>query len=252
MHIMQRYFIQLSYRGTSYHGWQKQPNAPTVQGELETALSTFLCTGMQVTGCGRTDTGVHARVFFAHFDDPGKVVARDQLCYKLNALLPADIAVQAVMPVRGDAHARFSALSREYEYHMHLKKNPFAGGLSVNIHFEPDVQLMNRACDLLLSKSDFSSFAKLHTDVKTHNCKLRLARWERVGDRLVFRVRADRFLRNMVRAMVGTLLELGAGKINIEEFNRAVEAHDRSAAGMSAAAHGLFLSDVEYPVDIFL
>lgn len=248
---MQRYFIRLSYRGTNYHGWQKQPNATTVQGVLEEALGKIMRRELPLTGCGRTDTGVHARVFYAHFDSEKPLPMPDDLTYKLNAVLPDDIAVQQVFPVQPEAHARYSAIERGYEYHIHLRKDPFADGLSLQLRHVPDVEAMNQACKLLTKTRDFSSFARLHADTKTNICHLSHAAWERNDDRLVFRVRADRFLRNMVRAMVGTLLQLGSGKLSAEGFSDIINARDRSAAGVSADAHGLFLTGVDYPETFF-
>ena len=241
-----RYFITLSYYGTAYHGWQIQPGVPTVQETLQRALSTLLRQGVEVVGAGRTDTGVHARRMVAHFDWP-QAVDGPQLAYKLNKLLPRDIAVQAVEPVPQEMHARFSALSRTYHYYLHLHKDPFLQGRSWQMYGPLDFQAMNRAAGLLLGSHDFTSFSKLHTDTKTNDCTVSEARWDelRPGE-WRFTISANRFLRNMVRAVVGTLIEVGRGRMTTEEFLRVIGQKDRCQAGESVPAHGLYLVDVEY------
>lgn len=249
---MQRFFIYLSYDGAAYHGWQVQPNGLSVQECLERALATLLRRPTAVTGAGRTDAGVHAARMVAHFDAEGPVdpVA---LADKLNRLLPPDIAVQRVRPVRPDAHARFDATARTYHYFVTTAKSPFLRGYRCRLYREPDFAAMNRAAALLLEYSDFTSFSKLHTDVRTNDCRVSLARWEQVDEvTWRFTIRADRFLRNMVRAIVGTLLDVGRGRLSLEGFRAVVEARDRCRAGSSAPAEGLFLAEVEYPEAIFL
>ena len=249
---MQRYFIEIAYLGTNYCGWQIQPNANTIQTELEKALSTLLREDVSVTGAGRTDTGVHASFFVAHFDSTQKNLNYDQkLLVSLNNILPSDIAVKEVIAVIPEAHARFSALSRTYEYRISRHKNPFNINTSWLYKTELDVDKMKRASSKLLFYKDFTTFSKLGTDVKTYNCRIFFALWESQESELVFTIRADRFLRNMVRAIVGTLIDLGRGKISEEEFVRIIEAKDRSLATTSAPAEGLFLTNVEYPVNIF-
>jgi tRNA pseudouridine38-40 synthase len=248
-----RYFIFISYKGTSYHGWQVQPNSVTVQKILDEALTTILSEKISTVGAGRTDTGVHALVFCAHFDSgSGKLDKPELLIHRLNSYLPKDISVSAIREVRSDANARFSALSRTYKYFITREKDPFSEDSSWYMHGEIDIQSMNYASDLLLKYSDFTSFSKLHTDVKTNICKIYHARWEEKGNQLIFTIKADRFLRNMVRAIVGTMVEIGTGKTDLNEFEKIITAKDRSRAGKSALAKGLFLVDIEYPEDIYL
>ncbi|MCE4565361.1 tRNA pseudouridine(38-40) synthase TruA [Maribellus sp. CM-23] len=245
--MLHRYFLQLSYNGTRYHGWQVQPNAVSVQETIEKALSTLLREPVSVVGAGRTDTGVHASYFILHFDLQKPVAAGYDLVYKLNSYLPNDIAVQKCWPVSGEAHARFSATSRTYHYFITTEKDPFSSETAYRYTLPLDVEKMNEAAQMLFNYEDFTSFSRLHTDVKTNNCKIYQAEWKREGARLVFVVKADRFLRNMVRAIVGTLLEVGKGKLSVAEFCAIIERQDRGAAGASAPAHGLFLVDIEYP-----
>jgi len=247
---MQRYFIQLSYDGTNYHGWQIQPNGITVQEVLEKVLSTLAREEISVTGAGRTDTGVHASFFVAHFDSGKENLDAQKTIYSLNCMLPFDIAVQNIYKVRPDAHARFDALSRSYEYYLSRKKDPFTRFYAEKESREPDLKKMNEAATKLYNYIDFTSFSRLGTDVKTNNCKVSEAKWTNQGDRLVFRIKADRFLRNMVRAIVGTLLEVGFNKLSVEDFCRIIESKDRGAAGSSAPAKGLFLTDITYPQDL--
>jgi len=243
-----RYFIQLSYKGTYYHGWQIQPNASTVQETLENALSTILKEKIETVGAGRTDTGVHARMFYTHFDSLRKELGRDKkILFQLNGILPSDIAVQNIFFVNDDVHARFDALSRTYEYHIHQKKDPFLDDFSYYLYGNPDIEKMNRSAELLFDYTDFTSFSKLHTDVKTNDCKIIQAEWKKENHRLIFTIKANRFLRGMVRAIVGTMLELGFDKICLAEFCKIIEDKDRSKAGFSVPAHGLFLVDIEYP-----
>lgn len=240
-----RYFITLSYDGTAYHGWQIQPHSISVQEELHKALSTLLRQPMEVVGAGRTDTGVHARKMVAHFDY-GELDC-PQLVYKLNKILPKDIAVQQVEQVSDDMHARFSAKSRTYHYFVHLTKDPFHRAYSWQVYGEPDFDLMNRAAEVLMEYRDFTSFSKLNTDTKTNDCTISEAHWDRVGDgQWCFTISANRFLRNMVRAIVGTLLEVGRGRMTIEQLRQVIEAKDRCRAGDSVPGNALFLVEVEY------
>jgi len=241
-----RYFITFSYDGTAYHGWQIQPHSVTVQEELQKALSTLMRNPMEVVGAGRTDTGVHARKMIAHFDHD-EVLDCPQLVYKLNKLLPRDIAVQHVEPVADDMHARFSAKSRTYHYYVHLDKNPFLRSYSWQVYGNPDFELMNRAARVLMEYKDFTSFSKVNTDTKTNDCTITEARWDRVGeDQWRFTVTANRFLRNMVRAIVGTLMEVGRGRMTIEQLRSVIEAKDRCRAGDSVPGNALFLVEVLY------
>ena len=241
-----RYFITFSYDGTAYHGWQIQPHSVTVQEELQKALSTLMRKPMEVVGAGRTDTGVHARKMIAHFDHD-EVVDCPQLVYNLNNLLPRDIAVQQVEPVADDMHARFSAKSRTYHYYVHLDKNPFLRSYSWQVYGNPDFELMNRAARVLMEYKDFTSFSKVNTDTKTNDCTITEARWDRVGeDQWRFTVTANRFLRNMVRAIVGTLMEVGRGRMTIEQLRSVIEAKDRCRAGDSVPGNALFLMEVRY------
>jgi tRNA pseudouridine38-40 synthase len=227
---MQRYFIKLAYDGTNYHGWQSQDNAVTVQSELEKALSTILSEEIEVTGAGRTDTGVHAREYFAHFDLPENVekTKTDTILYSLNAVLPEDITAFLIFPVKNETHARFTAISRTYKYYISRKKNPFFNKYSWNIYGELVLNKMNEASKILFEYIDFTSFSKLHTDVKTNNCKIMQAEWSEENNMLVFTVKADRFLRNMVRAIVGTILDVGKNKISLDDFRKIIENKNRS------------------------
>ena len=250
---MPRYFIQLSYMGTAYHGWQVQDNANSVQAELNKALSTYLREAIDTLGAGRTDTGVHAKSYIAHFDSVNETLEENipQHLYKLNCLLPQDIAVFGLKKMHNDAHARFDATSRTYKYYVNQTKNPFLNETSYPLYVPLDVEAMNKAAQLLFKYADFTSFSKLHTDVKTNNCKVTFAKWEEGdNDTLVFTITADRFLRNMVRAIVGSLLEVGKGKISVDGFKKIIELKDRQKAGMSVPAKGLFLTAISYPYDI--
>jgi tRNA pseudouridine38-40 synthase len=251
---MQRYFIKIAYDGTNYHGWQSQDNANTVQAELEKALSVLLSENIEVTGAGRTDTGVHAREYYAHFDldTPVEKSKTDQILYHLNSVIPEDIAAFLIFPVKNDVHARFTAISRTYKYYISRKKNPFFNKYSWNIYGELDVKKMNDASKILFEYIDFTSFSKLHTDVKTNNCKIKQAEWAEENNMLVFTIKADRFLRNMVRAIVGTILDVGKNKIDKDGFRKVIENKNRSDAGYSVPAKGLFLDKIEYPPDIIM
>jgi len=248
-----RYFIFISYKGTSYHGWQIQPNSITVQKVLDESLSVVLNEKIATIGAGRTDTGVHAQVFCAHFDCslPDLSAVRN-LIFRLNSYLPKDISVNSIKKVVPDASARFSAISRTYKYYISKVKDPFFNSSTWLLHGNIDVMAMNEACGILLNHNDFTSFCKLHSDNKTNICKIHYAVWEEVDHRLLFTIKADRFLRNMVRAIVGTMIEIGFGKINIREFEEIIISRDRCRAGKSAPAKGLFLAQIEYPEEIFL
>ena len=246
-----RYFIYLSYNGSNYHGWQIQPNATTVQEVVQKALSLIIGRQIYLTGAGRTDTGVHARSMAAHFDCELSIDT-DAICRQLNSLLPWDISVNRIVKVKSDAHARFSALSRTYEYMLHFDKNPFLKGLVYRHYRKLDFDAMNTAAAKMLEYTDFTSFSKLHTDTRTNNCKVSIAKWEQRGDIWVFTIKADRFLRDMVRATVGTLILVGEHSIDTEGFMRVIEAKDRQKAGQSIDACGLYLSDIEYDKNIFL
>lgn len=248
--MSQRYFLQLSYKGTNYHGWQIQPNAISVQEVMEDALSKILREKIAVVGAGRTDTGVHAKNYILHFEVENTISEKLDLPYKLNSFLPSDIVVHKVWPVDKEDHARFSATSRTYHYFISREKNPFETETSFKYLKPLDIQKMNEAAQKLFEYTDFTSFSRLHTDVKTNNCKIMQAEWKVNGKQLVFVIKADRFLRNMVRAIVGTLLEVGQGKLSLEDFCEIIERKDRGAAGASAPAQGLFLVDVGYPESV--
>ncbi|WP_462266713.1 tRNA pseudouridine(38-40) synthase TruA [Mucilaginibacter sp.] len=252
----QRYFLELAYDGTHYHGWQVQPNAITVQQKLNEALAILLRQPVETIGAGRTDTGVHARQLFVHFDAPqlpegGANVFKSSPFRGLgglNALLPHDIAVKQVIEVAPDAHARFDAVLRSYEYHLHFAKDPFKTNYSWLLRDRPDVQAMNQAASLLMAYTDFSCFSKSNTQVMTNNCKISRAEWVAQPDgNLVFHISADRFLRNMVRAIVGTLLMVGRGEMAPEDISLIIESRNRSKAGNSVPACGLYLTEVKYP-----
>ncbi|MGB0788932.1 MAG: tRNA pseudouridine(38-40) synthase TruA [Marinirhabdus sp.] len=246
-----RYFIDISYNGANYHGWQRQPGAESVQGVLEHTLTTSLRHKIAVTGAGRTDAGVHAEQLVAHFDCPqlGDIPVA---VHKLNAFLPQDIAVNAIRPVKEGAHARFDATERAYEYRTHLKKDPFLANFSHKLFKKPDLAAMQLASKILTEHQDFKCFSRSNTDVRTYTCDIRSAHWGAAGGTLVFYIAANRFLRNMVRAIVGTLLGVGFGKITIDQFYGILESRDRSRAGASAPAHGLYLTRVSYRDTLFL
>ncbi len=243
---MQRYFIHFAYDGGAYHGFQVQPNGNTIQAEIEKALFTLLRQRVEIVGAGRTDTGVHARHMVAHFDfnDPLEVEA---LAFRLNKVLPQDIAIQKIEQVEMEKHARFSAISRTYHYYIHTTKNPFLRAYSAELHYPLDFNEMNRAAQLLLKTTDFASFCKSHTDVKTTLCTVTEARWiEQEDGSWYFRITANRFLRNMVRAIVGTLIEVGRGRMSLADFEQVIQGKNRSDAGESMPACALFLERVEY------
>lgn len=244
---MQRYFIHLSYDGTNYHGWQVQPNGISVQGVLQSALSTIMRQQISIVGAGRTDTGVHARHMVAHFDTENCCDTK-QLAYKLNRILPKDISIDRVEAVDGDMHARFSALSRTYHYYIHTAKDPFRRHYSCEMHYELDYDLMNEAAAHLLHVHDFGAFCKSHTDVKTTLCDVTEAVWVRDGDHAWhFRITANRFLRNMVRAVVGTLIDVGRHRMSLADFDNVVQGRNRCDAGESMPGHALFLERIIYP-----
>ncbi len=251
---MQRYFIQLSYNGTAYHGWQIQENTyRTVQQVLNEMLSRLLNEPISITGCGRTDTGVHATEYFAHFDSTIEDMEINQAkwIFKFNFALPADIAIQKIITVKGKSNARFDAVSRTYQYIINKKKDPFQIDQSCFLYGTLNIEEMNKATKLLFDHIDFSAFAKTNTQNLSNNCKIYKAEWKEENDSLIFTISANRFLRNMVRAIVGTLLNVGKGKISIEEFNEIIESKTRSKAGFSAHACGLYLTKVEYPQNYF-
>ncbi len=242
-----RYFVKLSYNGKNYHGWQIQPNAFSVQETLEKAFTLLLNQKIDIVGCGRTDSGVHASEFFAHFDVINKI-DKEGLIYKMNAFLPEDISIKHFFHLKEDAHARFDAISRSYEYKIFLGKDPFLTDFTWQTHHkEIDVNLMNKAAKILFEYENFKCFSRSKTDVKTYNCTISNAEWKREGQLLIFYISANRFLRNMVRAIVGTLLDIGYGKTSIEEFRKIIESQDRTKAGASVKAKGLFLTKIEYP-----
>lgn len=250
---MRRYFIYLAYDGTNYHGWQIQPNGASVQEMLNKALATFLRDeNIEVVGAGRTDAGVHARLMVAHFD-VDRELDYESVTDKLNRILPPDISVYCVKPVKNEAHARFDATYRTYKYYITTKKNPFGRQYSWRVFQKLDFDMMNEAAQTLFDYIDFTSFSKLHTDVKTNNCKIMHAQWTQCGeDEWVFTIQADRFLRNMVRAVVGTLVEVGKGKLSVEGFRKVIEEKNRCSAGTSVPGNALFLVDVGYPDDLFI
>ncbi|MBQ4916469.1 MAG: tRNA pseudouridine(38-40) synthase TruA [Muribaculaceae bacterium] len=242
-----RYFLKLAYNGANYHGWQSQPNAESVQECIEKALSMVLREPIAITGAGRTDAGVNAAVMYAHFDVNEPLKDTTTLVMRLNSILGKDIAIYDVLPVHDDAHARFDATARTYKYFVHTEKSPFLYPFSWKSTCKLDFDLMNEAAELLKGYTDFTSFSKLHTDVATNNCKITHARWEQEGGQWVFTITADRFLRNMVRAIVGTLVDVGRGKLTIEQFCQVIEKKDRCSAGTSMPGNALFLWKVEYP-----
>ena len=251
--MKKRYFIYLSYDGSAYNGWQVQPGCPTIQSTLDTALSTITGEPVAVTGAGRTDTGVHASLYCAHFDVNADLIpSADKFLFRLNGFLPSDIAVNSLHRVTPDAHARFSALSRTYTYHILKHKDPYRFKYSWFLYGKIDTDIMNQACEILLNHTDFKSFSRLHSGNLTDICHIYYAKWEEKEGELLFTIKADRFLRNMVRAIVGTMIRLGFSKISLDEFEKIIAARDRGKAAMSAPASGLFLSGIEYPEEIFL
>ncbi|NDV94595.1 tRNA pseudouridine(38-40) synthase TruA [Dysgonomonas sp. 521] len=249
---MKRYFIYLAYNGANYCGWQVQPNGISVQETIEKALATLLRTPTPIVGAGRTDAGVHARMMTAHFDSEAGSLDLPLLTKKLNSILPKDITVYKIVEVKTDAHARFDAISRLYRYYITTEKDPFLHQLKYKVHGEPDMDRMNECANVLFEYEDFTSFSKLHTDVKTNNCTIMFAQWVKEGNNYIFTIKANRFLRNMVRSIVGTLLEAGRGKIAPDDFRTIIEAKDRGAAGTSVPGHALFLEEIEYNNEIFI
>lgn len=245
--MLQRYFLEIAFKGAKFHGWQIQPEVISVQSTVEAALEQVLRVKTSVMGCGRTDTGVHATQFFLHFENEGEEVLGEGLLRSLNGVLHPDIAVKRLIPVGEKTHARFDAKEREYQYFVHENKDPFLAGRSLMLFHSLDIKGMNKAAALLLGKQDFSSFCRTGSDVKTHLCDVRKAEWIEKNGRYVFTISADRFLRNMVRAAVGTLIDVGAGRMSIEQFKEVIEAQDRTKASKSALACGLFLTRVDYP-----
>lgn len=247
-----RYFLQCSFKGTTFNGWQVQLNAPSVQEALEKGFSTLLRTKIELTGAGRTDTGVHAKRYFAHFELENPFIDKKDFLYRLNRVIPYEIAVQQIFEVKESAHARFDALSRSYEYQIITEKDPFEKDYCWYISVPLDLEIMNDACSILKENTDFSSFCKLHSDNKTNICHIAHAYWLQQGNLIIFHIKADRFLRNMVRAIVGTMVEIGLGKITLEDFKLIIDSKNRNKAGCSAPAQGLFFTDAEYPEDIWL
>ena len=246
-----RYFFYISYKGTNYHGWQVQPNANTVQAEINNALATILQTSIETVGSGRTDAGVHAKEQVFHADIPDTITATT-LIQKMNGLLPQDIVVNKILPVEKDAHARFDAISRSYEYHLHFKRSPFK---AKEYHFlpkKPELELMNQACKSLLGEHDFTSLSKVKTEVNNFFCDIIRSEWQYDNEKAIFYVTANRFLRGMVRTLVGTLLDVGYGKTSLAEFAEIIQAKDRTTAGQSVPSQGLYLCDVRYPEKIFI
>lgn len=247
-----RYFLDLAYKGTNYHGWQYQPNAISIQEIVTKALSTILRTKIEIVGAGRTDTGVHAQQIMAHFDYEN-VILKPNFLYNLNAILPNDIVVNNIFKVKINAHARFDAVKRSYEYKILLGRNPFFIDTTWQlINKKLNVAKMNEASEILLTYTNFKSFSRSKTDVKTFDCKIYEAVWTQEGKWLIFKISADRFLRNMVRAIVGTLLAVGEEKISIDCFKKIIESKNRAKAGASAPPQGLFLTEIKYPKSIFL
>lgn len=246
-----RYFLDITYRGTNYHGWQIQPNGITVQEDLEKALSTILKTETPILGSGRTDTGVHAQQQIAHFDSDSEFQLED-LVYKLNAFLGPDISVNEIRTVNGEANARFSAISRTYHYHLHHAKDPFLAGVSYYFRPPLDLARINEACQIIEETQNFECFSKVHTEVNNFNCEIFEARWEQKDSRHLFVISANRFLRGMVRAVVGTLLDVGLYKTSLAEFREILDSRDRKKAGRAVPAEGLFLQQVKYPDEIYI
>jgi tRNA pseudouridine38-40 synthase len=248
LNTLQRYFLELAYNGTAYHGWQIQNNAVSVQEKINNALSTLCRTEIETIGCGRTDTGVHAKQLFAHFDVSTDIdVLSSRFLHSANAMLPYDIVVKRFVKVENDAHARFDATLRSYEYHIHFLKDPFLHNRSWLLRDEPDISLMNKAAQILMEYRDFSCFSKSNTQTFTNNCIITRAEWIKTDNGIIFHISADRFLRNMVRAIVGTLIRIGKNELRVEEIRNVIASKDRSNAGESVPACGLYLTEVKYP-----
>lgn len=246
-----RYFLTLAYNGTAFHGWQRQPNAISVQQVLEEALSTLLREPIAIVGAGRTDTGVHAKEMMAHFEADLSAETQENLPYLLNRFLKEDIVVYRLDSVKADAHARFDATARTYEYHLGFQKNPFKQDLYYYFHPPVSLEKMNNAAKVLLEYEDFEAFAKTHSDVKTFLCNITKAHWKSTADGAIFTITANRFLRNMVRAIVGTLLEVGVGKIDVADMHKIIQSKNRGEAGFSVPASGLYLTEIKYPKNIY-
>lgn len=242
--------MYLAYNGGNYCGWQIQPNGLAIQEVIENALATLLRVPTPIMGAGRTDAGVHARQMLAHFE--AEVLDAALLTEKLNRILPKDIVIYKIVPVKDDAHARFDATSRLYRYYLTTQKDPFMYSYKYKVHGHIDIEMMNKCSQVLFDYIDFTSFSKLHTDVKTNDCTIMHARWEQQGEDYVFTIKANRFLRNMVRAIVGTLLEAGRGKLNEDGLRKIIEAKDRRVAGFSVPGNALFLEEIDYPDHIFV
>lgn len=240
-----RYFIKLAYNGTNYHGWQYQPNASSVQETMNKAVSTILNTEINLMGAGRTDTGVHAKEMYAHFDFK-KSFEIESVIHKLNSFLPKDITIYDIIPVPAAAHTRFDAVKRTYEYHINTFKDPFLQEQSWYFHQHLDIDLMNQAAQLLFDHTDFQCFSKVNTDVNTYDCTISEAHWSKENEKLIFTISANRFLRNMVRAIVGTLINIGLHKITLTDFDAIIKSKNRDKAGFSVPAHGLYLTKIEY------
>jgi tRNA pseudouridine38-40 synthase len=240
-----RYFIKLAYKGTNYHGWQFQPDADSVQKTLNKALSLLLKTPIDIVGAGRTDTGVHAKQMYAHFDFETEIDT-PQLIHKLNSFLPKDIVIFDIIKVADESHARFDASKRTYEYHIHTMKDAFENEGSYQYQQPLNIEKMNEACGILSNHNDFECFSKVNTDVHTFNCVIFEANWKKDGNKIIFTISADRFLRNMVRAIVGTMINIGTEKITLSDFEKIIESKDRGKAGFSVPAHGLYLTKIEY------
>jgi len=240
-----RYFIKLAYNGTNYHGWQYQPNATSVQENLNKALQVILNSNINIMGAGRTDTGVHAKEMYAHFDFETPINIQS-LIHKLNSFLPKDIVIYDIIPVHDEAHARFDATKRTYEYHINIFKDAFLEDKSWYYHHDLDIDLMNQASKILFNHIDFQCFSKVNTDVNTFECTIFEAHWKKENNTIVFTISANRFLRNMVRAIVGTIVNIGLHKISLDDFNEIIKSKNRNKAGFSVPAHGLYLTKIEY------
>ena len=241
-----RYRINLAYNGENYHGWQTQPNAVTVQETLERSFSVVLRQNISIIGCGRTDTGVHAEYYVAHFDTGAEIPSCKDFVHKMNSFLPKDIAIYSIEPVDDEFNARFSAVSRSYRYLIHTRKDPFLDRSSWLVPYPIDIDKMNQGCEIMKRYTDFASFCKAGSDNKTTICHIFSAQWTQNGHRIIFEITADRFLRNMVRAIVGTMVDLGMGKTSLEGFEDIIKIHKRSSAGQSVPAKGLSLVDIRY------
>ncbi len=243
--------MDISYKGTNYHGWQIQPNGLSVQEEIEKALSTLLQTETAITASGRTDAGVHATQQVAHFDSDIEMNV-SQIVYKLNSFLDQDVSINSIRPVNNETNARFSAISRKYHYHIHQTKNPFKNGISYHFHPELTVNLINDACEIIKDWQQFECFSKVHTEVNHFHCDIFQVKWEQEKTNHVFEITANRFLRGMVRAIVGTLIDVGLGKTSLEQLKQILESNNRSEAGRAVSPDGLYLQEVTYPPDIYL